>query len=240
MRGFFSLDGTFNKYGSYVADTLILSVMWIIFSIPIITIGAATTAMFYVSTRRIADREGYITSDFWSSFKSNFGKATKLWVVILGLTLLLVFNLLSLRELEMTGISGGIVVYGQYVLLLLIGLISVFIFPITARFDMSMMQIIKSSFYMSLRHFLTSILCVSMLLGLVVTIFEILPVVFFAAPGLYAMIASYLIMRIIRKYRPEIDPDPVAELQEIEAQKTEERRMKGISTIESRESNIEE
>lgn len=97
---------------------------------------------------------------------------------------------------------------------------------------MSMMQIIKSSFYMSLRHFLTSLICVLMFLGLLVTIFEILPVILFAAPGLYAMAASYLIMRIIRKYRPEIDPDPVAELQEIEAQKTEERRLRGISTIE--------
>jgi len=232
MRGFFSLDGAFNKYGSYIADTLILSVIWIIFSIPIITIGASTTAMFYVSTRRIADREGYITSDFWSSFKSNFGKATKLWLIILGLVLLLVFNIQNLQGLEMTGVSGGIVVYGQYALLLLIALISVFIFPITARFHMSMMQIIKSSFYMSLRHFLTSLICVLMFLGLLVTIFEILPVILFAAPGLYAMAASYLIMRIIRKYRPEIDPDPVAELQEIEAQKTEERRLRGISTIE--------
>ncbi|MCL2457094.1 MAG: YesL family protein, partial [Defluviitaleaceae bacterium] len=82
MREFFSLEGTFNKYAGFVADTLILSMLWIFFCLPVFTVGASTTALFYVSTRRISNREGYISSDFWAAFKSNFKRATALWFLI--------------------------------------------------------------------------------------------------------------------------------------------------------------
>ena len=228
MRDIFSLDGPFNKYGGYIADTLILSLLWIFFSIPIITIGAATTAMFYVSTRRIAEREGYLTSDFWTAFKANFKKATILWLMVLALVLIMIFNIMNI---ETVGSMAVFMLAAQYVFLLLIAFICVYLFPMTARFEMGIKQIIKSSFYMSIRHIFTTVTCVVMLLALAIIVTDFVNILFFAAPGIYAMGSSYMIMRVFKKYRPEMDKDPRIEIQEIEAQKAEERRNKEIHTM---------
>jgi len=228
MRDFFSLDGTFNKYGSYLADTFILSLMWLVFSIPLVTMGASTTAMFYVATRRIANREGYITSDFWQAFKANFKKATIIWLILAGLVLIMIFNIANIEHM---GNMAGFMLMAQFVFIIIIALVSVFLFPMIARFEMGIIQILKSSFYMAIRHLFTSASCVLLLVSLFIISTDVFATLFFLAPGIYGMATSYMVMRIFRKYRPEIDPDPIAELQEIEAERAEERRKRDVSRI---------
>ena len=223
MRDFFSLDGPFNKYGGMVADMIILSFMWLFFSLIGlgITIGASTSAMFFVTTRRIANREGYITRDFWEAFKANLKKATILWLIIVVLLWLIWFNITNI------GAVGGMAVVifpAQIILFIEIVLMSIYAFPMAARFDMGIKQIIKTSFFMANRHLLTSISCVVLLLAALLSFFIAPPLALFLAPGLYGLLASYMIMRIFKKYRPEMDKDPILEIQEIEAQKAEERR----------------
>ena len=228
MRDFFGLDGPFNRYGGMVADMIILSLMWLLFSIPLITIGASTTAMFYVSTRRIANREGYITRDFWESFKANIKRATIIWIIMLAMGWLIWFNI---SNIDAVGGIGFIVFPIQFVILAEILIMSVYIFPITARFDMSLKQSLKSSFYMANRHLLTSLSCVVLLAAAVLSFFLMPPLALFLAPGIYAWLSSLMIMRIFKRYRPEMDRDPVLEIQEIEAKKEEERRRRNIGTI---------
>jgi len=230
LRDFFSLDGPFNKYGGMVADMIILSFMWLIFSVIGlgITMGASTSALFFVTTRRIANREGYITRDFWEAFKANFKKATILWVIVVALLWLIWFNI---NNIQVVGGLSFIIFPAQIVLFIEITFMSVYAFPMTARFDMSIRQIIKSSFYMANRHLLTFITCTILLVGAVLGIVAIPPLALFLAPGIYGMLAAYMLMRVFKKYRPEMDKDPVLEIQEIEAQKAEERRKQSIRRV---------
>lgn len=76
MGGWFNIDSKFYRFCSYVGDFIILMVLWAIFSLPVITIGASTTAAYYVATRQLSSREGYIWKDFLKSFKSNFIQST--------------------------------------------------------------------------------------------------------------------------------------------------------------------
>jgi len=229
VQNFFSLDGPFNKYGGMLADMIILSFMWLFFSVIGlgITVGASTSALFFVTTRRIANREGYITRDFWEAFKANIKKATILWLIVVVLAWLIWFNI---NNIGAVGRLSVIIFPAQIVLLAEIVLMSVYAFPMTARFDMSIKHIIKSSFFMANRHLFTSISCVVLLTAAVLSFFIIPPVALFLAPGLYGLLASYMIMKIFKKYRPEMDKDPMMEIQEIEAQKAEERRKRGYST----------
>ena len=227
MRGFFNLDGPFNKYGGMMADAMILSVLWFVFSIPIITMGAANTALFYVTTRRISEREGYIIRDFWHAFTTNFVRATKLWLIVLVVIFFTMFNLLNLHLL---GNMSAFLFPLQILVLIQLSFISVFLFPAIARFDMGFKQTLKTCFYMANRHMLTSILCVALLAALIYgTLFYIFILVIFI-PGTYAMLASYLIIKVFRKYRPEIDKDPMLEAQELEQQIAEDRRVKEFSS----------
>jgi len=231
MRDFFSLDGPFNKYGTLVFDIIIMSFMWLLFSIIGfgLTIGASTSALFFVSTRRIANREGYITRDFWEAFKANFKKATIVWLMILVVAWLIWFNLTHIGMLG--GGMGVIIIPAQLILIVQITFMTVYIFPMIARFDMSMKNALKTSFFMANRHMLTSITCVVLIAAGVIAVMIIPPVALFLAPGLYATLSSYMIMKVFKRYRPEIDKDPMLEVQELEAQRAEERRKQEIGTI---------
>jgi len=235
VQSFFSLDGAFNKYGGMVADMIILSLMWILFSIPIITIGASTTGLFYAATRRVANREGYITRDFWIGFKSNIGKATVIWLIMAMLTWLVWFNI---NNMDVVGAMRIVVFPVQVLLIAEIGLMTSYIFPITARFDMNIKQIFKSSFFMANRHLLTSISCLALLVAVTASFLVIPPLAIFLAPGVYAWLASQMVVKILKIYRPELDRDPMVEIQEIEAKKIEERRKRSIGTIAATEEDI--
>ena len=224
MRNIFDLDGPFNKYGGMLADTVIVSVMWLLFSIPLITIGAATTAMFFVTTRRIANREGYITSDFWQAFKDNFIKSTVIWLIIVFLYLILIFNIFNM---EAVGDFGAWLLPAQLIMMLIIALMCMFIFPMCARFQMGILQVIKSSFFMAIRHLFTSLVCLLLFVGLAIIVIQ-MPLMLFFAAGIFGMLSSVMIMKVFKKYRPEMDKDPILEIQEIEAKRAEERRQRDI------------
>jgi uncharacterized membrane protein YesL len=237
MREFFGLEGSFNKYAGVVADTFILSLLWVFFSLPIVTIGASTTALFYVATRRIANREGYISSDFWQSFKANFLRATLVWIVLLAMILLLIFSMLSGIYLGEELPFNNIVLPVQIVILAELLLVSVYIFPVLARFDMGVKEAVKSCFFMANRHLITSVTCLGLLAGLVFFILsfpQIFPLIF-TVPGVYGMLSSVLIMRIFKRYRPEMDPDPARELQELEQKRAEEKRLAELGKTNNQE-----
>lgn len=241
MRDFFSLDGSFNKYAGFVADTLIVSLLWILFSLPVVTIGAASAALFYVTTRRIANREGYITSDFWQAFKVNFKRGTIIWLLVFSVSFMIIWNmLLAIQEPEIMGRFAPMILPAQVVLLLLVGFVSTFAFPVTARFDMGVGETLRTCFFMAIKHLFTSLSCVALLVTLVLASFLVWEPLIFMTPGIYGMLASYLIMRVFKKYRPEMDKDPILELQEIEQKRAEEKRKRelGLDFTEGGDDNI--
>ena len=99
MGKIFSLDNPFFRFMGRVGDVMLLDLLWIIFSLPIVTIGASTTAMNYVMLKMVRDEEGYIWPSFWKSFKLNFKQATGMWMILLfggmifGLDLYFFYNL---------------------------------------------------------------------------------------------------------------------------------------------------
>jgi uncharacterized membrane protein YesL len=229
MREFFGFEGPFYKYGGMLADILILSLMWIFFSIPIVTIGASTTALFYVTTRRIAEREGYVTKDFVEAFKSNFKKATIIWLIMAAvISLLGIYIALFLFAFEFLHESIGemaIIMFPIWVIFLVEAVfISIYIYPLLARFDMGIKQLFKSAFYMSIRHFLTTVTCVILGAGIFIGMFWY-PLLMVVAMGLYAWLSSYMIMRLFKKYRPEMDKDPMLELQELELERKNKKKV---------------
>lgn len=203
MGGFFSLDGPFYKFGSMLADVMILSFVWLFFSIPIFTIGASTTALFYVTTRRISNKEGYLLRDFWKSFRQNFLQATACWML---LVLLFIILLINIRNINIIGTMRVVVLPFQYCFALELFLMSIYVFPIIARFDLKFKELVKTAFFMANKHIFTSITCVVTGGAIWVGIYYY-PLFAVIAIGVYAFAISYFIMRVFKKYRPEMDKD---------------------------------
>ena len=75
----FSYDSPFSRFLYFVADIVTLHFLWILYSLPIITIGASTTALYYSCMKRIRTGEGYVTQNFRKSFRQNFKQSTNWW-----------------------------------------------------------------------------------------------------------------------------------------------------------------
>ena len=71
MSRMFSYDGPLMTFIGKIADLLILNVIWLLCCIPIITIGPATTAMYYVTLKLARNEEPSIVKSFFHSFKMN-------------------------------------------------------------------------------------------------------------------------------------------------------------------------
>jgi len=207
MRGLFNLNGPFYKYGNLIADICLLGLMWIIFSIPIVTIGSSTTAVYYVMTKRISDKENSLIKDFWASFKRNFKTATLAHLTILVAVASVLFAIMGFIPEQM--------IFIYYFLFAESVLVAIFIYPILSRFDMKYAQLIKTAFIMANKHILTSFLCVVLLLLMAVISFFTNGLFLIFAPGVYFYFSSRLLMRRFKKYRPEMDADENDDMPEI-------------------------
>ena len=77
MKDFFTSDNGVFRMLSKITDMMILSVLWMICSLPIVTVGVATAAIYYAYHMAGRHGKGYAWQKFLSAFKLNFKKATK-------------------------------------------------------------------------------------------------------------------------------------------------------------------
>ena len=71
----FNMNSGFFKFINRLLDVLFLNFLWIICSLPIVTIGAATCAAFSISLKMVDDEEGYIGKAFFKEFKKNLAQS---------------------------------------------------------------------------------------------------------------------------------------------------------------------
>lgn len=115
-----------------VGDLLLVNLLFVVRSLPVVTIGASATAMYYV-LGRIRRQEGTVTKDFFRSFRENFRQATLYWGALLLVALALYWNFRL--------ISGwtGTLYSVMMVLLILVSWFAVswgsLVFPLLSRFD---------------------------------------------------------------------------------------------------------
>ena len=76
----FNINSSFFKFINKLLDVLLLNLLWILCSLPVVTIGAATCAAFSVTLKMVDDEEGYIVKPFFKYFKQNFKQGTLMWI----------------------------------------------------------------------------------------------------------------------------------------------------------------
>ena len=131
-------DNPVTKALGRLFDLVILNLLFIICSVPIITIGAATAALYTVMLKFVKDEEGYIFSGFFVAFKDNFKKATISWLIILAIGLIIIFNFLITNDIgEITGAYWlqpiFIGIFSLFSLILLF--VYIYVFPLIARYE---------------------------------------------------------------------------------------------------------
>ena len=72
VKDLFQPDNLFSEVMTKIFDILLLNMLWLICSLPVVTFGASTTALYYVMMKLVRDEENGIVKSFFKSFRDNF------------------------------------------------------------------------------------------------------------------------------------------------------------------------
>lgn len=200
MGNIFNMDNGFFTTLGKIVDIVIVSVVWLLLCIPLVTIGPATTALYYTIVKVIRRERGYVMREFFSSFKSNFKVGAISGIFIILASLMLLFDRSFAKTMEG---NFGIALFSIFNALIFILIsVTIYVFPLLSRFKISVLQLFKTSLFMAMKHLPTTILLV-----LVTAVFAlgtyILPIAVLITPGLCLLLWSLLMERIFKKYMPE-------------------------------------
>ncbi len=134
-----------------MADVIILNLLFIVCSLPIITIGASWTAVYYVTVKMVKNEESYIWKDFLKSFRLNFKQATTIWL----LNLLVILVLAGDVYIMMTGAVDGIpkVAYLATVVVCVVVIAEmVFVYPMLSHFSNTTINTLKNSLLLAIAN----------------------------------------------------------------------------------------
>lgn len=213
MKSIFNWDSPLIQKLALLTNLVALNILWLLCCIPVFTAGAATTALYYTVFKYLAGESDEVFHPFFRSFGGNFKQATLLWLPLLMLLVLLVFDGLFLI------INGGNAVLwiafiaSTWVFLVL----HTYLFPLLARFEMKSKALFSTAISLFVLHLPASLLMAAMnLLPVVLMLFA--PADFLRWSilwiGLWFSLVAYLngklLLKIWSKHIPNQDVEAVS------------------------------
>ncbi len=204
MGKLFNYDNIVFTIINKIVDCLFLSILWILFSIPLVTIGASTSALYYTANKVIIHSNSYVWKEFWRAFKSNFKQATILWLLQAAMYYLLITDCRLMYALYKAGRLPG-VAFGVFVAFgIAFAMCAFYMFPYISRFQIGMKQLVKNCMYLWIRHLFTSVILVTLFAGGVM-LFVTHPVSGLLLPAVYAVLINGPLEKVFHRYMTEED-----------------------------------
>ena len=199
MNHLLNPENTILKFICKVTISAWINILWLICSLPIVTIGASTTALYYVTLKLVRDEEGNIVQQFFCAFRENFKKSTMIWLILLFFGVILGLDSYVLYHLHTENIFWTLCSAVVIVICILYIMILLHIFPLLARFENTIRATFFNSFLVGVRYlFCTIMLMVIYFLMLYIAINIFTPILLFGM-GICALFSSYLLIGIYEK-----------------------------------------
>ncbi len=201
--GIFNPENKFWIFMEKITNLFFLALLWLLFSLPLITIGASTVACYQFTLKQIKDEEGYLFKSFFKAFKTSFFQATLVWIVtLLVITFFyydyfLLFNMPSLKSFRI--FLFAIISF----LAIITTIVLIYLYPIIALYKVKLKKAVKDSLIMGLQHPLVTIILI-LIAALVVTAIYYLPpfFIFWLILGIFS--SSFCFRYVFNTYEEEL------------------------------------
>lgn len=202
LKKIFGIDSSFTDIMGKLADLVLLSVLWLLCCLPVVTFATSTSALYYTTMKCIRRERGTIGKEFFGFFKSNWktGIGVSLCYFVLG-----VLALLNIRAVGQMEAGSGLYVFYRVESLwvgLLFVFLSIYLFPVFSRFEYGIIEGVKMSLLLSVRHIVRSVVMAVLFGGVVFAVLRF-PTAVLILPALWMLILSYLMEKIFVKYMKE-------------------------------------
>ncbi|MBE6920323.1 MAG: DUF624 domain-containing protein [Ruminococcaceae bacterium] len=217
MGNIFRWDSPFAQKLAMVGNSILLNVLWLLCSLPVVTMGASTAALYYVVFQYQTSDETAVIKPFFRAFIKDFKQATLLWIPTLAIITLLILDLRYLFAYGGNSLMWVVVIVASVVFLM----IQTQLLPQVARFENKLGTIIKNAALLTILHMPSAFLMATLNI-LPVVIFLLLPVEFMRwLPlwvGIYFALVAYMNGRMLLKQWAKHIPPEVDEGEENEEQ----------------------
>ena len=213
FQDFFSMDSPFFRLMAKVADFMILNVLFVFFSLPIVTMGASITAMYDVVTRMDTKKEVPVAKGFIKAFKSNLKKATIIWIMLVAVVAFLGMDIYLVMAKVPFSLTTQVTMIIIFTVLMLVCIIAGgYAFVLQARIENPVKRTIKMAFALTLVHLIPNslftgiinLIPIVFLLGFTQLFLAVFPVWIFGGIPLLAYVNGKIYMHILKKYVPEL------------------------------------
>ncbi len=224
FAGFFNYDNPVWRFIGKFWDVLVINFLWIICSIPIVTIGSSTTAMYYVTLKLARDEDGYTIQSFFKSFKENFKQATAIWLIFLLTGLLLAFDVYYFMRLAAPSTLRTVMISIFLAMVFVWFAMFTYVFPLQARFYNPVKRTIFNSFFMSVRHVFHTMGMLAVDAGILFLSIIYIPQISIFGVALIAFFNSYMLNSVFSKYMPKQEKPEDRELRPLFADEDEKKQ----------------
>ena len=208
MKNTFDMDYLFFRFMSRLGDIFMLNLIFVLTCIPVITIGAAVTAMMSTTLKMSVNKEGYIVSQYWKAFKQNFKQATVIHLIMTGVGVLLGFDIYYWFSRK-TGISKMMLIVAVIMMFVYL-MVLLYAYVQQALFENSIKENLKNGFLTSLKNLPVTILliiCLAVIIAAMYFLSAAKVIMLLFGFGLWGYLSAFLYRYVYREYIDDDEPE---------------------------------
>lgn len=207
LNQIFNPENIVFRLAAKLFDLVLLSLCWILCSLPLVTVGSASAALYYSAVKCVRRGEEHPVRNFFHSFRENLRPALPATLVALAVGLFLLWGqrVLVMALNEQGGAMGAIYIAYLVALVAPMGVLC-YLFPLLSRFSMRTAALLTMAFRLALGHLPSTVALVALLVAaadLCVHSLLLSPLPLLICPGMVALISSLLLERIFKPLVPQ-------------------------------------
>ncbi|MBO7423009.1 MAG: YesL family protein [Oscillospiraceae bacterium] len=181
---------------SALIDLVWAGLLWLACSLPLFTIGASSTALYYTIVKCIRHDRGRVSSCFFRSFRTNFRQATIIWLLCILYILIGIGDCIAFSRM---GISkdSPLILFSR-LFFLPVPLLFPWLFSFLSRFQNTVAGTFRFSVYLAMKNFGRTLL-LTLQLTLFLLICWMIPFLTPFLPGVFCMLMSLTIEPVFRE-----------------------------------------
>lgn len=190
---------------NFLGDIIIANLLFLLCSVPLITIGPSLTALYHCMLRTVKGNNNGTVRTFFRAFKENFRQSLIAWLSFVAAALILFLNLRFLNSQDSS--AAGLLFLLSLSIVALLVLLFLYTFPVIAAFSDTLPHLLRNALAFAFLHFPSTLLIVTVsILPMFMTYqdLKLLPLYafcwFFFGFGLTAYVNSVVLYRMFRPY----------------------------------------